>query len=342
MVLVPIQASTRLLDCGILIPVSASKRENILAELSRVQGLTPGWRREGFEERLERDDLLRVHDSRYVERLYGPGLEREILETYELIDESGRPYRYDPEKAIRPLSELFRSILIEAAGTYAAARIALKTGFCFDLDGGMHHARSDAGSGFCLLNDILICIFKLISKKEITRAWIIDVDAHKGDGTASILARKSHHASSRILDLDIHMARGWPLDPETLAKRGPDNPSLVPADIDIPIGEGEEAKYLPALREGLGQLEVLSRRRLGGLPDLALVVDGSDPYELDELPSTRGLRLSLEQLLERDVSIKSFLDSKGIPSVWLTAGGYGRNSYRVYANFLKNALRKAK
>ena len=61
-------------------------------------------------------------------------------------------------------------------------------------------------------------------------------------------------------------------------------------------------------------------------------------YELDELPSTAGLKLSLEQLLERDQLVYSFLKSRGIPGAWVMAGGYGRNSWRVYTQFLEWAL----
>ena len=73
------------------------------------------------------------------------------------------------------------------------------------------------------------------------------------------------------------------------------------------------------LREGLARLSETGR------PDLALVVCGADPYELDELPSTAGLKLSLEQLLERDQLVYSFLKTRKIPGAWVMAGGYGRD-----------------
>jgi hypothetical protein len=67
-------------------------------------------------------------------------------------------------------------------------------------------------------------------------------------------------------------------------------------------------------------------------------VDGADPYEHDELPSTALLRLSLAQLLSRDLLVYRFLQSRGVPSAWLMSGGYGERSWEVYAQFLERVL----
>jgi acetoin utilization deacetylase AcuC-like enzyme len=77
-----------------------------------------------------------------------------------------------------------------------------------------------------------------------------------------------------------------------------------------------------------------------GRPDFALVGCGADPYELDELPSTAGLRLTLEQLLERDQTVYTFLQMLAVPGAWVMAGGYGRNAWRVYTQFLQWVLLK--
>jgi len=153
------------------------------------------------------------------------------------------------------------------------------------------------------------------------------VDAHKGDGTAALAA-----GDDSIATLSIHMAAGWPLDQPERDADGQPNPSFIPSTVDIPIAAGEEPAYNRRLREGLARLAETGR------PDLALVVCGADPYELDELPSTAELKLSLEQLLERDQLVYSFLKSRGIPGAWVMAGGYGRNSWRAYTQFLEWAL----
>ena len=231
-----------------------------------------------------------------------------------MIDVDGNDHRYQPGLAARPLAELFDRILIRGGGeTLQCCRRALESGFCFYFGGGMHHAQKDYGAGFCVVNDLVVALRRLQAETRIRSAWVIDVDAHKGDGTAALTA-----GDDSITTLSIHMAAGWPLDQPERGADGRPNPSFIPSTIDIPIAAGEEPVYTRRLGEGLERLSGAGR------PDLALVVCGADPYELDELPSTAGLRLSLAQLLERDQLVYSFLKTRGIPGAWVMAGGYGR------------------
>lgn len=319
-----------LLEFGIEIPVLDSRASQTFARLSSHPVLGPrraDWHRDTIQEQVTREDLLRVHSADYIGRLYSEDLEAEIIRTYELIDADGRYHRYRPAGARLPLTVLFDRILAKASGTFACCLHALKTGFCFYFGGGMHHARRDSGAGFCLVNDLVTALRRLQFEKRIRTAWVIDVDAHKGDGTAAITA-----GDESIATLSIHMARGWPLDQPERDAHGRPNPSFIPSTIDIGIAEGEERFYNSRLRAGLERLASEPR------PDIALVVCGADPYELDELPSTSGLRLTLEQLLERDRLVYSFLRKQALPGAWVMAGGYGRNTWRVYTQFLEWVL----
>ncbi|MEJ2475432.1 MAG: hypothetical protein P8Y74_16325, partial [Desulfobacterales bacterium] len=159
--------------------------------------------------------------------------------------------------------------------------------------------------------------------------WIIDVDAHKGDGTAALTA-----GDASITTLSVHMAHGWPLDGSPVLPDGRTNPCFIPSNIDIPIASGEEPHYLERLEQGLGQMKRL------GEPDLAIVVSGADPYEKDELPSASGLKLTLDQMAARDRMIYHFLRELRIPAAYLMAGGYGDQVWDVYAQFLLWALKK--
>lgn len=51
-----------------------------------------------------------------------------------------------------------------------------------------HHASRGSSWGFCYLNNIAISIEKLRRRNEITKALIVDIDLHYGDGTANIFA----------------------------------------------------------------------------------------------------------------------------------------------------------
>jgi len=315
---------------GIQIPVYDSRARRTFERLLRHPVLGPRraeWHLSHAGEPILREDLLRAHSPEYVARLYGEGLEEEIIRVFELLDEEGRPHRYDPASARRPLRELLEQALRMVSGTCQCCRQALASGFCYYFGGGTHHAQRDAGKGFCLLNDTVIALRKLQARGQARDAWVIDLDAHKGDGTAAIT-----QGDPTIRTLSIHMARGWPLDEPERDARGRLNPSFIPSDVDLPVEAGGEADYLGLLAEGLEQLAGLS------VPDLAVVVDGADPYEHDELPSTGLLRLSLAQLLERDLLVYRFLQRRGVPSAWLMSGGYGERSWEVYTQFLEEVL----
>jgi acetoin utilization deacetylase AcuC-like enzyme len=321
-----------LMEFGIQIPVRDSRTTRTLAALQNDPHLGPlqgRWHRDRIVETLDREDLLRVHSPDYVDRLYSPQLVEAITAAYELVDAEGRYHRYAPETATRPLADLFERVLLKAAATVQCARLALTHGFCFSFSGGAHHAQRHYGIGFCVLNDIVIAVRKLQAEKMIDKVWIIDIDAHKGDGTAALTV-----GDDSIRTLSIHMARGWPLDGPPILADGTPNLSFVPSDIDIPIESGEEAHYVDRLKAGLQQLERL------GKADLAIVVCGSDPYEKDELPSTAGLRLTLDQMLERDQLVYTFLNERKIPAAFVMAGGYGDHVWQVYAQFLTWALRE--
>lgn len=319
-------------EFGIQIPILDSKVTRTYDALIKDDMLGPrvgNWHIDRIDETLDKDDLQRVHHKAYIDRLFSDKLEQEIIRTYELIDDQGRYYRYNPDEAALPLTGLFDRILQRVAGTTQSYRVALENGFCFYLGGGMHHAQHDYGNGFCLLNDIVIGLRKLQAEKVIETAWVIDVDAHKGDGTAALT-----DGDDTIRTLSVHMAHGWPLDGDGRNSDGRPNPSFIPSDIDIPIAPGKEPTYNDRLREGLLQLDTLSR------PDLAVVVSGVDPYEKDALPSTEELRLPLAQMLERDQLIYQFLDERRIPQAGLMSGGYGPDVWEVYAGFLVWALRR--
>ena len=319
-----------LVEFGIEIPIHHSRAARTLEKLRNHKILGPKidrWLISSINETITRKDLLRVHSDEYVARLYSDKLEDEIIRTFELIDEKGRYFRYNPNNATLPLTQLFDRVLFKVAGTVQCCRLALEKEFCFAFGGGMHHAKRDYGAGVCMVNDIVVAVRKLQTENLIRTALVIDLDAHKGDGTA-VLTQED----SSITTLSIHMARGWPLDGEAYDRQGRLNPSFVPSDIDIPIAAGKEHLYVAKLQGGL--------EKLAGIrpPDMAIVLAGSDPYEKDELPSTGELKLSLKQLKERDLLVYHYLKDQNIPRAYVTAGGYGEHSWEVDWQFIEWAL----
>lgn len=319
-------------DYGIDIPVKRSRAERVVVALLENPDLAAQkehWLFQAELPEISREDLLRVHDPAYVDLLLSAHPDAAVMSAYEL-DNTTTPGRYDAAAARQPLKDLVNKAVATCAGTVQAAATALETGFAYFLGGGMHHAMRAQGRGFCLVNDIVIAVRKHRSDGRLQRVWIIDTDAHRGDGTAELCLEDPD-----ALTLSIHMENGWPLDGPVLDEKGRLSRCRYPSSVDIPIREGRDAHYVPALSKGLNLLDSLS---WGEMPDLAVVAAGADPYARDELASAALLNLSLEQMLERDLVVYRFLKQRGIPQAWVMAGGYGERSWEVYANFLQEVL----
>lgn len=313
------------LEYGIQIPIADDRASKTFEELQKKY---PKIQSIPFDQTLalSDEDLLLAHTKEYVDKLKTHPIDA-VMESYELKDQQGNYHRFSPDHNSLPLTKLIEHKLKQASGTYQAAKYSLThpPHFCFYLGGGMHHAMSFHGRGFCLINDVVIAIRKMQKEKLIKHAWVIDLDAHKGDGTAEITKD-----DSSITTLSIHMKDGWPLDDGDASK-----PWHIPSDIDIPLAMGEEQRYLQKLQAGLENLEKDFPH-----PDLCLVVDGSDPFEADELASSGLLRLNKEQMLERDQLVYRFLKNKKIPQTYVIAGGYGKRAWEIYYQFLDGVLRE--
>ncbi len=199
--------------------------------------------------------------------------------------------------------------------------------FAYHLGGGMHHAMSFKPGGFCMFNDLVISLRKLQKEQRIKQAIIIDLDCHKGDGTAEIL-----NQDPTITTFSIHMKDGWPLDGGRKLRDGSANPSFIPSTYDVPIGEKDD--YIHCLQMKLKEIDF-------DLYDLALVVHGADVFEKDILASSSGIKLSKEEVLRRDLLVFELLLESKLPQAWCLGGGYGPNTYEIYVQFLKISLSKS-
>lgn len=313
------ELNPNLLDYGITIPLLDDRADKCFEALKKIDPSLSYFDLNDISP-ITKNDLLLCHTNEYVEKLLSVKARLAILETFELVDAEGKYYRYDPTIAKKELSGIVFRAMLNASVTYQTCLNALSNGFSFFLGGGMHHAMSFEGRGFCLINDIVIAIRKLQNENGIGKALIIDVDAHKGDGTAQLTEN-----DDLITTLSIHMADAWPLD-----DKSDSNPSLISSTLDIPMKIGEENLYIQKLKEGLDYV--------GTTYDFALVVNGADPYELDELESSAGIKLTKEQMLERDLLVYNFLKQNKIPQAYVMAGGYGKRSWEIYYQFLKEVL----
>lgn len=114
--------------------------------------------------------IYAVHDKEYVNRLLNLTL--------------------DPKEVRKigfPLSaELIERELRISQGTISGCEMAFQSGVAFNIAGGTHHAFTNRGEGFCMLNDQAIAATYLLEKKRASKILIIDLDVHQGNGTAEI------------------------------------------------------------------------------------------------------------------------------------------------------------
>ena len=295
--------NTPLADFGINKPFALDRGERVLDQLRReidgsISAIEPA--------PITREQALLVHTSAYIESLKDSKVWEQIFEL--------KPHEYDPTGATRPLHELFDDIAMKSGGTLTAARLSLKHGMAANLGGGYHHAFPDRGRGFCVLNDVSIAIRCLQQEGLIEKAMIVDVDFHQGDGTALIFQN-----DPSVFTLSIHSEEGWPEEKQL-------------SDLDVPIYSHEQHLYLDKFSAALKQaLDVFN-------PDFVLFVAGSDAYELDVLPGTAFLKLSLEIMRQRDELVLNTFAQREIPLAMVFAGGYGPDVWQVHYHATKRLV----
>ena len=251
----------------------------MIAEGVVARGIVP---RERLAEpsRASREAVTRVHDAGYVDAVLDNGLTE--AEQRRL----GFPWR--PELAERSLRTV--------QGTIEATRDALACGIGLNLAGGTHHAFPGHGEGFCVFNDVAIAIRTLQSEGRITRAVVVDLDVHQGNGTARIFAD-----DPGVFTFSMHGAGNYPFRKERSR-----------LDLELPDRTGDDA-YLALLSRHLDA--VLEEARA----DLALFIAGADPYRFDRLGR---LSLSMEGLEQRDAAVLAACRRRGLPVAVVLGGGY--------------------
>jgi len=169
------------------------------------------------------EDLLRAHDSSYVEGLrHGTISEKEA-----------RPIGL-------PMGEaLFKRSLVSCGGFVAATLSALEIGYSALLAGGTHHAHRDRGEGFCVFNDFAVATLRLLETKRARRVVILDLDVHQGNGNSSILGNRED-----VFICSLHGERNYPF-------------RKVPSHLDVPLPEGtSDEEYLHVLEQTLKLIPV--------------------------------------------------------------------------------------
>jgi acetoin utilization deacetylase AcuC-like enzyme len=158
---------------------------------------------------------------------------------------------------------------------------------------GAHHAHRGKGGGFCTFNYLVGGAAKFLMTDG--RCLIIDLDAHYGDGTASMIEN-----DDRFALFDIH---------------GGARSGLADSLIHTLALEAQNATlYLRYLKEFLPTFIDTFK------PTLVQYLAGADPYAKDPVGGIKGVGAST--LRARDAFVIDEVRRRGIPTVVTLAGGY--------------------
>lgn len=226
------------------------------------------------------DWIYQTHDLGYVERLLNLQLSKSEI----------RKTGFQLSKQL-----IDREIHI-MHGSVQAAVYAKKFGISMNIAGGTHHAFTDRGEGFCLLNDIAIAANYLLSENLAKRILVVDLDVHQGNGTAEICSK-----NKQVFTFSMHGASNYPMHKEQ-------------SDLDIGLPDKmEDASYLKILKDNFYPL--LDKFE----PDFLIYQSGVDVLATDKLGR---LGMTIQGCKERDKVVLEAAHRHHIPIMCCMGGGY--------------------
>lgn len=247
-----------------------------------------------------RDDLLLAHTPEWIEKVVDGKMTA--------VDEALSEIPYSPE--------ISTAHQLAVGGTIGACRSALENGLGLHSGGGSHHAFSDHGEGFCILNDIAVAVRRMQKDGKIKRAMTVDLDVHQGNGTAAIFKNSPEVFTFSMHQNDIY--------PETKEK----------SSLDIELEKGtKDADYLSLLAKNL-PISLENHN-----PDLVIYVAGADCYQKDRLG---GLKLTFKGLKARDEMVFKECFTRKIPVAVVLGGGYAFNlndTVKIHTQTLRSGLK---
>lgn len=212
-----------------------------------------------------------------------------------------------------PVSEvLIEREMIIADGTMKASEFAIINGIAMNIAGGTHHAFSNRGEAFCMLNDQAIGAKYLQNKGLAKKILIVDLDVHQGNGTAEIFQN-----DKSVFTFSMHGKSNYPFIKEK-------------SDLDIPLeNDTEDDEYLSILKNTLPKLINIEK------PDFIYYLCGVDVLKTDKLGK---LGLTIEGCKERDRFVLETCFNNKIPVMCSMGGGYSKD-INIIVNAHANTFR---
>lgn len=224
---------------------------------------------------LTADDLRQVHDPAYVDAL-----------------QRGEPSSLAESSGLEWDAGMWTSLTASNGGVVAAALHALtQRRNAGSLSAGIHHARRHAGAAYCGVNGLALAARAALNAGA-SRVLVVDLDAHCGGGTVSIVRDwpEVHHLDIATNPFDRY------------------DPAGVDSTLDI-VSAADA--YLPSLRR---RLAALDREPF----DLVLFGAGVDCHERSG--GLTGITFAL--LAEREATVFSWAAERRLPVAFCLLGGY--------------------
>ena len=224
--------------------------------------------------------VLLTHTAEYIQKLQ--------LQTLSQKEQRHIGFPQSPQLTLREF--------IITQGTINCCYAALKSGAAVNVAGGTHHAFTNRGEGFCMINDFAVAANYLLQQQLVKKILIIDLDVHQGNGTAKIFENEN-----RVFTFSMHGAHNYPFHKEQ-------------SNLDIGLKDGTgDAIYLPLLSD---TLDMLLREVK---PDFVFYLSGVDILETDKYGK---LKVTLQGCRKRDEMVFLKLKAEKIPCVTALGGGY--------------------
>lgn len=224
---------------------------------------------------LDIEDILRVHDGEYVHAV-----------------RTGKPSHLAESQGFVWDSRMWDMAVHVNGGVLDASRAALTDGVSGSLSSGLHHAKHGYGSGYCTFNGLVVSARRLLEEGLVGSVLVLDLDAHCGGGTASLI-----RGDSRIAQLDVSVSQF-------------DRYSGVPNARLRMVWEAN--RYLDAVADALAVCERTF--------DLVLYNAGMDPYAGCDIGGIPGMYKA--HLEERERMVFHWCRERGMPVAFVLAGGY--------------------
>ncbi|CAG9460103.1 unnamed protein product [Pedinophyceae sp. YPF-701] len=172
--------------------------------------------------------------------------------------------------------------------------------------GGLHHAKKAEASGFCYVNDLVLCILELL--KYHPRVLYIDIDIHHGDGV-----EEAFYATDRVMCVSFHKY-GDNFFPGTGALRDIGHSRGKHYSVNVPLKDGiDDDDFLALFKPIINKTMEMYR------PGAVVLQCGADSLANDRLGC---FSLSLQGHAECVRHVRSF----GVPLVVTGGGGYTKSN----------------